>query len=50
MSNGPKMQIRDADLRKLIHQHGEGPGTDLYAALRELQERRDQAEDRGEGD
>ena len=36
-----KMQVRDADLRRLVHQRGAHPGTDLYDALRELQRRRD---------
>lgn len=37
----PRMDVRDADLRSLVYEHGAVPGSDLRAALRELQERRD---------
>lgn len=37
----PRMRVRDADLRKLVHQYGTGPGTPLHEALAELQARRD---------
>lgn len=38
----PRMQVRDADLRSLVHRHGARPGTDLHRVLRELQRRRDE--------
>lgn len=37
----PRMQVRDRDLRRLVHHHGARPGTELWKALRELQRRRD---------
>lgn len=38
----PRMRVRDADLRSLVHRHGAAPGTDLHRVLRELQRRRDE--------
>lgn len=41
--NEPRMRVRDRDLRRIIFNHGAGPGTPLYEALAELQEHRDKA-------
>lgn len=42
----PRMRVRDADLRGVVHERGAGPGTDLYRLLVELQRRRDAASSR----
>lgn len=42
----PRMRVRDADLRGVVHERGAGPGTDLYRLLVELQRRRDAADSR----
>lgn len=41
--NEPRMRVRDRDLRRIIFNHGAGPGTPLYEALAELQRYRDEA-------
>lgn len=41
--NEPRMRVRDRDLRRIIFNHGAGPGTPLHEALAELQRYRDEA-------